>query len=60
MDTPDSITTIPVSPDEDFIPVEVQRTQKLGPDFDPDYFAKLDKLLEEEYGPLADFVPISK
>ncbi|MCV9963582.1 hypothetical protein OIU34_16890 [Pararhizobium sp. BT-229] len=38
---------IPTAPDEDGIPVERQRAERLGPEFDPDYFAKLDRLIEE-------------
>jgi hypothetical protein len=42
----------PMSSDEDGIPVEQQRAEMLGPDFDPDYFAKLDALIEASFGPL--------
>ncbi|MBY3433335.1 hypothetical protein HFN89_04060 [Rhizobium laguerreae] len=41
---------IPRTPYEDFIPVERQRAEKLGPDFDPHYFDKLDTLIEEPTG----------
>ncbi|MBY3151137.1 hypothetical protein HFO56_01785 [Rhizobium laguerreae] len=44
---------IPRTPDEDFIPVERQRAEMLGPDFDPHYFDKLGTLIEESYGPLS-------
>lgn len=36
--------------DEDFIPVDRQRAEKLGPDYDPHYFETLDALLEEAFG----------
>jgi uncharacterized protein (DUF433 family) len=43
---------VPRESDHDFIPVERQRAEKLGLDFDPQYFDKLAALIEEAYGPL--------
>lgn len=48
---------IPTAPDEDGIPVERQRAERLGPDYDPDYFTKLDRLIEEHYGAIFEYVP---
>lgn len=41
--------------DEDFVSVEYQRKHRVGPDYDPKYFDKLDALIEENYGPLGEF-----
>jgi hypothetical protein len=48
----------PVDPDADLIPIEEQRTRGIGPDFDPNYFTWLEKLIEDEYGPMSEFVPL--
>lgn len=45
--------------DEDFISVERQREDKVGPDYDPNYFEKLDALIEENYGPVAKFTIVN-
>ena len=42
---------VPVAPTDDTLTVEVQREKRLGPDFDPGYFASLDLIIEEKYGP---------
>jgi hypothetical protein len=51
---------IPVAPAEDIIPLAVQREKKLGPDYNPEYFASIDELIEEAYGPVTgEFKSIS-
>lgn len=51
---------VPVAPAVDAIPLDVQREQKLGPDFNPDYFDTVDALIEQTYGPVTGkFRPIS-
>jgi hypothetical protein len=47
-----------VDPDEDLISVEEQRAKGIGPDFDPNYFTWLEKFIEDEYGPIVEFVPL--
>ncbi len=50
----------PVAPEEDAIPLSEQREKKLGPDYNPDYFASIDSLIEDAYGPATgDFKSIS-
>jgi hypothetical protein len=49
---------VPAEPDDDFISVERQRAEKLGPDYDPHYFEKLDAWIEEQLGPLGEFEPV--
>jgi hypothetical protein len=60
-DTGFSVTSEPVSvtPDEDWISSEEQRRLGIGPDFDPDYFKKLDALIEASFGPLGEFQEIN-
>ncbi|OLP57834.1 hypothetical protein BJF93_13365 [Xaviernesmea oryzae] len=36
-----------------------QRENRCGPDYDPDYFDKLEGYFEEELGPLGDFKPVA-
>lgn len=48
----------PVPRDADPIPVEMQKELKIGPDYDPHYSAKLAAMLENEFGPLGEFVPL--
>jgi hypothetical protein len=43
-----------VNRDTDPVREDVQRDHKVGPDHDPGYFAKLDGLLEREFGPVSD------
>jgi hypothetical protein len=51
---------VPVAPTDDAIPQEVQREQKLGPDFNPNYFDAVDALIEQTYGPVTGkFRPVS-
>ena len=45
----------PSARDEDFVSADVQRANSFGPDYDPAYFAKLDALIEEHYGPIVDY-----
>lgn len=40
--------------DTDLVSDEVQREYKLGPDHDPEYFVRLDSMVEKEFGPLPD------
>ncbi|MGO4439377.1 hypothetical protein [Rhizobium sp. RAF56] len=42
-------------PDEDLFSLEYQRKHQVGPDYDPNYFEKLQTLIEENYGPLGEF-----
>ncbi|NKL24784.1 hypothetical protein [Rhizobium leguminosarum] len=42
-------------PDEDFVSTEYQRKNRIGPDYDPSYFDKLDALIEENYGPIVEY-----
>jgi hypothetical protein len=43
------------SADEDFVADEYQRRNRVGPDFDPNYFDKLEELIEENYGPVVEY-----
>jgi hypothetical protein len=38
---------------------EWQRENNCGPDYDPDYFDKLEAYFEDEFGPLGEFVPLA-
>ena len=53
-------TSIAEPEDDDFISVENQKAMIIGPDYDPDYSTKLNKLIEDAFGPLGDFVPIEE
>lgn len=46
-------------PDEDFVSIEYQRKNSVGPDFDPKYFDKLDALIEENYGPIVEYMIVN-
>lgn len=51
---------VPVAPADDVISPDVQRENKLGPDFNPDYFDTVDALIEQSYGPITGkFRPVS-
>jgi hypothetical protein len=43
---------VPVAPVDDAITLEDQRDNRLGPDFNPDYFDTVDALIEDAYGPI--------
>jgi hypothetical protein len=46
--------------EEDVIFSERQRTERIGPDFDIDYFSKLDRLIEENYVPIVKYTIVSE
>ncbi|PYB76982.1 hypothetical protein [Rhizobium wuzhouense] len=51
---------VPVAPADDAIDIEKQRENRLGPDFNPDYFETLDTMIEDAYGPITgQFRPVS-
>ncbi len=51
---------VPLAPVDDAIDIDQQRENRLGPDFNPDYFETLDAMIEDVYGPITgQFRPVS-
>jgi len=54
-----SSTRVARGPDQDFVSSKYQRNACVGPDYDPNYFDKLDAMIEENYGQIVDYTVVN-